>query len=55
MDDSKKLRFSTPPILKIFLQTFQGLVIGLVGMYFDAAVIFVETSPLLFRLALAIL
>ena len=31
MADSKKLRFSAPPILNIFLQKFQGLVLGLVG------------------------
>ena len=28
--DSKKLSFSTPPIFNIFLQKFQGLVLGLV-------------------------
>jgi hypothetical protein len=30
-------------------------ILGLLGMYFDAAVVFVKTSSLLFRLALAIL
>jgi hypothetical protein len=32
MADSKKLRFSTPPILIIFFQKFHGLVLGLVGL-----------------------
>ena len=31
------------------------LILGLLGMYFDAAVVFVTKSSLLFRLALAIL
>ena len=31
MADSKKLRFSTPSILNIFLKKIQGLIIGLVG------------------------
>ena len=30
-------------------------ILGLLGMYFDAAVVFVTKSPLLFRLAVAIL
>ena len=30
MADSKKLSFSTPPILNIFFQKFHGLVLGLV-------------------------
>jgi hypothetical protein len=30
MADSKKLSFSTPPILNIFLRKFQGLVLELV-------------------------
>ena len=30
-------------------------ILGLLGMYFDAEVVFVKTSSLLFRLALAIL
>ena len=30
-------------------------ILGLQGMYFDAAVVFVKTSSLLFRLTLAIL
>ena len=29
MSDSKKLRFSAPPILNIFAQKFHGLVLGL--------------------------
>jgi hypothetical protein len=32
MADSKKLRFSTPPILNIFFQKFHGLVLGLVEL-----------------------
>jgi hypothetical protein len=32
MADSKKLRFSKPPILNIFFQKFHGLVLGLVGL-----------------------
>jgi hypothetical protein len=32
MADSKKLRFSTPPILNIFLRKFHGLVLGLVEL-----------------------
>ena len=32
MADSKRLRFSKPPILKIFSPKFQGLVLGLVGL-----------------------
>ena len=31
------------------------LILGFLGMYFDAAVVFVTNSSLLFRLALAIL
>ena len=31
------------------------LILGLLGMYFDAAVVFVTKSSLLFRLAMAIL
>jgi hypothetical protein len=31
------------------------LILGLIGMYFDAAVVFVTKSSLLFRLAVAIL
>jgi hypothetical protein len=31
MADSKKLRFSTPPILDVFSQKFERLVLGLVG------------------------
>ena len=31
------------------------LILGLLGMYFDAAVVFVKTFSLLFRLALAVL
>ena len=31
------------------------LILGLMGMYFDAAVVFVKKTSLLFRLALAIL
>ena len=31
------------------------LILGLLGMYFDAAVVFVMNSSLLFRLAVAIL
>ena len=31
------------------------LILGLLGMYFDAAVLFVTSQTLLFRLALAIL
>ena len=31
------------------------LILGLLGMYFDAVVVFFKTSSLLFRLALAIL
>ena len=31
------------------------LILGLLGMYFDAAVVFVTSQTLLFRLALAIL
>ena len=31
MADSKKLSFSIPPILNIFLQKLHGLVLGLVG------------------------
>ena len=31
------------------------LILGLLGMYFDAAVVFVTKSSLLFRLAVAIL
>ena len=31
------------------------LILGLLGMYFDAAVVFVKKTSLLFRLALAIL
>ena len=31
------------------------LILGLLGMYFDAAVVFVMKSSLLFRLAVAIL
>jgi hypothetical protein len=31
------------------------LILGLLGMYFDAAVVFVKKSSLLFRLAVAIL
>ena len=31
------------------------LILGLLGMYFDAAVVFVTNSSLLFRLAVAIL
>jgi hypothetical protein len=30
MADSKKLSFSTPPIINIFLRKFQGLVLELV-------------------------
>ena len=32
MADSKKLRFSTPPILNIFFQKIHRLVFGLVGL-----------------------
>ena len=32
MADSKKLSFSTPPILNIFLWKFHGLVLGLAGL-----------------------
>ena len=32
MANSKKLRFSTPPIFNIFPQKFQELVIGLEGL-----------------------
>ena len=32
MADSKKLRFSKSPILKIFLRKFQGLILGLVAL-----------------------
>ena len=32
MADSKKLSFSTPPILNIFFQKFHRLVLGLVGL-----------------------
>ena len=32
MADSKKLRFSTPPILNIFSLKFHGLVLGLVQL-----------------------
>ena len=32
MADSKKLSFSTPPILNIFFQKFHGLVLGLVEL-----------------------
>ena len=32
MADSKKLSFSTLPILNIFLRKFYGLVLGLVGL-----------------------
>ena len=32
MADSKKLSFSIPPILNIFLKKFHGLVLGLVGL-----------------------
>ena len=32
MADSKKLRFSTPPILNIFFQKLHGLVLGLVRL-----------------------
>ena len=32
MADLKKLSFSIPPILNIFFQKFQGLVLGLVGL-----------------------
>jgi hypothetical protein len=32
MADSKKLRFSKLPIIKIILQKFHGLVLGLVGL-----------------------
>ena len=35
MADTKKLRFSKPPILNIFLQKFYGLVLWLVG-FIDA-------------------
>ena len=38
MADSKKLRFSTPPILNIFLWNIYGLVLGLVALI-DAKVI----------------
>ena len=31
------------------------LILGLLGMYFDAAVVFVTSQTILFRLALAIL
>ena len=31
------------------------LILGLLGMYFDAAVVFVKKSSLFFRLAMAIL
>jgi hypothetical protein len=31
------------------------LILGLLGMYFDAAVVFIKKSSLLFRLAVAIL
>ena len=31
------------------------LILGLLGMYFDAAVVFITNSSLLFRLAMAIL
>ena len=31
------------------------LILGLLGMYFDAVVVFVKSQTLLFRLALAIL
>jgi hypothetical protein len=30
--DSKKLRFSTPPVLNFFSRTFQGLILGLVEL-----------------------
>ena len=33
MADSKKLSFSKPPILKMFLRNFHGLVLGLVFFY----------------------
>ena len=32
MADSKKMRFSTPPILNIFLRKFLRWVLGLVGL-----------------------
>ena len=32
MADSKKLRFSKPPILNVFFQKFHGLALGLVGL-----------------------
>ena len=32
MADSKKMRFSIPPILNIFSPKFHGLVLGLVGL-----------------------
>ena len=32
MADSKKLRFSKPPILKIFSPKHHGFVLGLVGL-----------------------
>ena len=32
MANSKKLRFSTPPIFNFFLRKFQGLVLGLVEL-----------------------
>ena len=32
MADSKKLRFSTPPILNIFFQKFHPLILGLVEL-----------------------
>ena len=35
MANLKKLRFSKPPILKIFSQTFQGLVFGWIEYFFQ--------------------
>ena len=32
MADSKKLSFSTPPILNVFFQKFHRLVLGLLGL-----------------------
>ena len=43
-------------IKKVWKRGFQlMLILGLLGMYFDAAVVFVTNSSLLFRLAVAIL
>jgi hypothetical protein len=43
MADTKKLRFSTPPILNIFLQKFHGLVLELVGQIDTKSIIVAQS------------